>query len=226
MFKSDWEEKKYSRHSKNKPSFSSTLLDQIYRSIDDHDDDDHHKFKTSSKSKTTISWPEDNFFFKYSQTIKPVRTSSSSAPAASAKCREDDHDMIKFKSKILKKVKQPISPGGRLTTFLNSLFHKKQLQPKNNNIGNHSDRAHKYCICSATNNIHINALMPGSLIHMSRQRKSTQKHHREEDEDEDLSDSSSDLFELDVFANDQLPVYETTRSKRTDHATVPRFNIP
>ncbi|XP_075487941.1 protein BIG GRAIN 1-like B [Primulina tabacum] len=343
------------RHSKNKPSFSSTLLDKIYRSIDANaddfnpkkeaqngfsrfvkttcstDDEDHDKF--TAKRRPTL-FPEDNDFLFFSSTTsassdssgalsssdteffgrvsclssqtrpKPIRTGLLENQAK--KCEDDTIKLKSRASKIyanFRKVKQPISPGGRLTSFLNSLFHStngkkgKNLdpadcssvtsfsrsclskcpldKPRNGNgrtvrfnplsvVVDEDSRArgHK-SVCreisdkcrrpplplpeskSSVRDIkHIDqgkARDALSLRGFNSQRKDQSsvftKTRREEegidcDEDEDgsLSDSSSDLFELDnlnVFGNErfceELPVYETTRFDSTKRASVTRL---
>ncbi|XP_057432406.1 protein BIG GRAIN 1-like B [Lotus japonicus] len=201
-------ERRFLNESEN-PSFSSTLLDQIYRSIDQGDSD--MKFYTgktgekqsrvcvteehlSAKSSVSRDWKANNvvgtqgrqrmmqkernfhlgrqvhvhdqdalFFSSTSsssdsssgllsssspdiETLYGVRSRGSCfAPARPKPVRttvpekkhverqrhivsDDDDGLIKSKSRALKiynnlkKVKQPISPGGKLTSFLNSLF--------------------------------------------------------------------------------------------------------
>ncbi|XP_027333609.1 protein BIG GRAIN 1-like B [Abrus precatorius] len=180
------------------PSFSSSLLDQIYRSIDDAEKNTcqtnfythttmptnkhtttnanlrptqtHTNVKTDTKSKhrhfdhdqdvlffssTSISSDSSSTGFSSSDTEsisrasrfapKPVRTCSSFRSEKQGNrmfdglCRSsntqeeniavrDGEALIKSKSRALKiynnlkKVKQPISPGGRVSSFLNSLF--------------------------------------------------------------------------------------------------------
>ncbi|KAJ6947200.1 hypothetical protein NC651_001784 [Populus alba x Populus x berolinensis] len=186
------------RHQRQNPSFSSTLLDVIYRSIDESGSGEtmrkkheiNHGFKgeemtslqracmiekwmekkksrkdldsvlLNSSSSSSESSCGGGFSSSESESIssttsytmqrpKPVRTSISARPEKYQR-REDLHqtDMfqhhernyapnqkaksegsfVKTKSKALKiygdlkKVKQPISPGRRLASFLNSLF--------------------------------------------------------------------------------------------------------
>lgn len=175
----------------NPPSFSSTLLDEIYRSIDEKSDDLNgykgtassrraclvekwmekeaneiaaarklrsHQFlqesdtksahdsdviffsstSSSSDSSGALSSSDTEFFGSTGRSKppkvscfttgrpKPVRTGARSDPDRFTGVVGDD--LIKSKSRALriyanlKKVKQPISPGGRLTSFINSLF--------------------------------------------------------------------------------------------------------
>ncbi|KAJ1423398.1 hypothetical protein SESBI_12329, partial [Sesbania bispinosa] len=184
-------------HSKN-PSFSSTLLDKIYRSIDegdtkgpdmkfytegkkkqsriiaravekkqeqeltnanaslrcmtqmerksryDHHDQDALFFSSTSSSSDSssglLSSSDTESMYGVRSRVsscfapsrpKPVRTSVSEKKKHEERHIDDEEGLIKSKSRALKiynnlkKVKQPISPGGKLTTFLNSLFTTK-----------------------------------------------------------------------------------------------------
>ncbi|CAL9218921.1 unnamed protein product [Arabidopsis halleri] len=164
------------------PSFSSTLLDQIYRSIDDsstNSSSDLSMRKTKqnrgdetrvsanrrgtadgfNRSKNLIKTVEPVFFkhssssssdssgFSSSESDSFYRRSKSSPAISHPKpiratverferspqnhrlnSKQEHGSFLKTKSKALKiyselkKVKQPISPGGRLATFLNSIF--------------------------------------------------------------------------------------------------------
>ncbi|KAG7595195.1 hypothetical protein ISN45_Aa01g039080 [Arabidopsis thaliana x Arabidopsis arenosa] len=156
------------------PSFSSSLLDQIYRSIDDsstnsmrktkhqnrdeetrvsanrRDDFNRSKnvktiepvfFKHSSSSSSDssgFSSSESDSFYRRSKSSpaishpKPIRTTverfERSPQNHRLNSKQEHGSFLKTKSKALKiysdlkKVKQPISPGGRLATFLNSIF--------------------------------------------------------------------------------------------------------
>ncbi|XP_076938698.1 protein BIG GRAIN 1-like B [Bidens hawaiensis] len=165
-----------SKRFKDNPSFSSSLLDEIYRSIDqqqqtkfersqsrnicfqdDHDDDQRHAYfihnKTRQKPVTgrrSAADLETNSMRYTSFRLNSSSTSSSDIesvhgiqikprPIRTAVYQHDkQNDMqskgkfVKTKSKALKiysdlkKVKQPISPGGRLAAFLNSLFTNKK----------------------------------------------------------------------------------------------------
>ncbi|CAL9220766.1 unnamed protein product [Arabidopsis halleri] len=180
-----WEKPISSSHHRH-PSFSSTLLDQIYRSIDDssppplesikkkkhhhqqrnaslHEDREvspvyhrrsiaadfersrrktdflrHSNSNSSDSSGGGFSSSESDSFYGRSksssspppstrQQPKPIRTSPVDHSPPVQKPKELG-GFLRTKSKALKiysdlkKVKQPISPGGRLATFLNSLF--------------------------------------------------------------------------------------------------------
>ncbi|KAK9078377.1 hypothetical protein SSX86_002434 [Deinandra increscens subsp. villosa] len=162
------------------PSFSSSLLDEIYRSIDERDETtgekqssfsingyirndqsvQRHDFKTSSNrsvnssSSSSDSSSGGGFSSSEAESMHGIRVSSRPKPIRTGSNRHYDHNtreitqmntyqfedsqskqkqkhegkFVKTKSRAmkiygdLKKVKQPISPGGRLATFLNSIF--------------------------------------------------------------------------------------------------------
>lgn len=101
--------------------FSSSESDSVYAS------------KSSSSCYNTMQRP-----------IKPIRTSLSEKPAqldklnysCSTQKPKHENGFVKTKSRALKiygdlkKVKQPISPGGKLATFLNSLFTNASKKAK------------------------------------------------------------------------------------------------
>ncbi|CAH8293778.1 unnamed protein product [Eruca vesicaria subsp. sativa] len=178
-----WEKPRVSSsrdHHYRQPSFSSTLLDQIYRSIDDspplestrkkkqpHSLHQEHapifhrrsiaadfersrrtttssvfltySNSTSSDSSGFSSSESDSFYLRtnpppHTRQPNPIRTNTLIEKPSS---KQEHGSFLRTKSKALKiytdlkKVKQPLSPGGRLATFLNSLFtnaasnHKK-----------------------------------------------------------------------------------------------------
>ncbi|KAK1263657.1 hypothetical protein QJS04_geneDACA013448 [Acorus gramineus] len=186
-----------SNNNNNNPSFSSTLLDAIYRSIDGedffkcgntrrHDEEPARKMKPSepkprppvvvrrktSSTAATSSSSESSFGgFSSSDAesstlchgsgggdgggsmrLKPVRTGGAtaavrvekaesrvSASATTAAKKEMDggggsiRSRLRGASKIysdLKKVRPPVSPGGRLASFINSLFASSGNQRK------------------------------------------------------------------------------------------------
>ncbi|KAF8081426.1 hypothetical protein N665_0887s0013 [Sinapis alba] len=213
-----WEKPSSTRHHRN-PSFSSTLLDHIYRSIDDNSPplDSTKKKKlphedlletspdklifhrrsmgTRRTTTTTAAAAADSVFLRYSNSTssdsssglsssssssesdsfyvrskssaspppqpKPIRTSSGERPNS----KQELGGFLRTKSKALKiytdlkKVKQPISPGGRLATFLNSLFTtnastNNSKKPKKNSTSvlseTHSSSSSTTCCSSAS----------------------------------------------------------------------------
>ncbi|KAA0058497.1 protein BIG GRAIN 1-like B [Cucumis melo var. makuwa] len=177
------------RSRRDNPSFSSSLLDAIYRSIDESNSqpEDHLIFYTHNTTKhtilpATVSQDHESLKFRMIDTwidkkkkLRNIRdftlSSSSSSESSSTAGRrfssseteflsralhrptklkpkpkpiktntwpqteiitpnpKHDNGFVKSKSKAskiyhdLKKVKQPISPGARLASFLNSLFN-------------------------------------------------------------------------------------------------------
>ncbi|XP_022980659.1 protein BIG GRAIN 1-like B [Cucurbita maxima] len=327
------------RSRRENPSFSSSLLDAIYRSIDDSNvqGEDQLIFytqKTTTRTKQSISAAktEDHQTLQFQRAsmiknwmdnkkIKTVRdftvsTSSSSESSSTAGRRlssseseflsrtlhrpkpkpkpkpkpiktttwsqteiipnpNHENGFVKSKfraSKIyhdLKKVKQPISPGGRLANFLNSLFNggsPKAKQKISNTCSNNStnldyDAPRKSksqqgssSTCSSASSFSRSCLIktPSSRGNIKRSvrfcpvsvivdedcrpcghkmlhkleepigkkgKLETEEMKTEEDDEDDdrLSCSSSDLFELDNLSaigmeryRDELPVYETT----------------
>ncbi|XP_009147533.1 protein BIG GRAIN 1-like B [Brassica rapa] len=174
----------YRRRDHRHPSFSSSLLDQIYRSTDDSSDVSMRKKQNRAASldenrvclekillnrrktaddfavnrrKTAEINTVEPVFFKHSSSSSSdssgfsssesdsfyKRTRSSRSPPAihhhpkpirtAVERLERPNNKVKSKAlkmySDLKKVKQPISPGGRLATFLNSLFTGNTKKP-------------------------------------------------------------------------------------------------
>ncbi|KAL1532606.1 protein BIG GRAIN 1-like B [Salvia divinorum] len=328
------------KNDKNPPSFSSTLLDEIYRSIDAnadksdvykeaassrrtslvekwmekeakeraaaavrkkqqevdtkhvHDNDVVFFSSTSSSSDSSgaLSSSDTEFFSSASRSKpklscfmtrpKPVRTGTRPEPN---RVEGVEDDLIKSKSRALKiyanlkKVKQPISPGGRLTSFINSLFSnangKKSPSPSSRNLEPRDDKSSTACSSASSfsrsclskysprsrektrdgerrtvrfepvNEVADGGLRPyghknlcsedsgrfgrpplppvelkvGKKAEFIAQRQNSKRVDVSDNEEDCLSDSSSDLFELDHLALfgsnryiEELPVYETT----------------
>ncbi|KAI3771289.1 hypothetical protein L6452_02450 [Arctium lappa] len=195
----------YNHKSNKNPSFSSTLLDEIYRSIDAGDDDKqsgataveddegtaslrraflvekwmdiktltartrpssfHRKMydpfpltagSGSSSSESSYGWLSEQDGLCDSRSShkpscfakpKPIKTDAKKKHQKMELDYCSNHDqgstngsLIKSKARAFKiyanltKVKQPISPGGRLMTFLNSLFANGHVKkPKDSN---------------------------------------------------------------------------------------------
>ncbi|KAF5793424.1 putative protein BIG GRAIN 1 [Helianthus annuus] len=138
------------RSRKQKPSFSSTLLDVIYQSVDD----EHTKttrnrqtiegsknirdavflatgFETGSRYYSEFSSSEADRIYGFPTRLKPLRTSINEDGELNTNtsiCQKQLHEP-KAKSKAMKKIYRyikkgthPVSPGGRLARFLTSLF--------------------------------------------------------------------------------------------------------
>ncbi|XAR69953.1 hypothetical protein NMG60_11001739 [Bertholletia excelsa] len=133
------------------PSFSSSLLDEIYRSIDNRNDQ-YRRCKDGIVKKKLSNGGRLNARGHHNSVIKddadfpataksgsssfsgtrpePVRTSRLETLARGKNLEDprNEANLIKLKLRALtiyrnlKKVKQPISPGARLARFVNSLF--------------------------------------------------------------------------------------------------------
>ncbi|KAI3805335.1 hypothetical protein L1987_27616 [Smallanthus sonchifolius] len=290
-----WDKEK-SRRNKQKPSFSSSLLDEIYRSIDGGDEKFGEfklrkpKVETGSgggrlKSKTvaedegfrrvekwmgneTVRGPcslqefdqklvldNDPLFFSsgssssdssfgwYSEAeaVKPkpscfaplnrVKTSSRSGFKKQNDCDDDQTDdsgLIRSKAlkmyASLKSAKQPISSGGRLTTFISAIFtnaHSKKSEERKSKSTNVStcSSATSFSRSCLNKNPPPPTTFPWPRMEKPNLNEFLRKYNdkKMDDLDDVASDSSSDLFELDhlaMFKNDkyceELPVYETT----------------
>ncbi|KAK1416912.1 hypothetical protein QVD17_26031 [Tagetes erecta] len=188
------------------PSFSSSLLDEIYRSIDERPDNEsagnyrrtctekqrsysydrdvkrqgkdvrsvvdfkrsvHRSVNSSSSSSDSssgggFSSSETESVHCISSRPKPIRTSTNNEYNTRAKQmnmyqfedlqlkQKHEGKFVKTKSRAmkiygdLKKVKQPISPGGRLATFLNSIFTTNNTKNNTKNMKLSSSTAGSY----------------------------------------------------------------------------------
>ncbi|KAG9156762.1 hypothetical protein Leryth_025241 [Lithospermum erythrorhizon] len=190
------EEGKTRKHIKN-PSFSSVLLDEVFRSIDGDNqilnssarksinnvkcksfwDNHYDSFTSTSRSSSSDSCFSSGHSFSseaeyssvpYNKSSKPIRGATNDIVPPRPHRRQDsfhlrtqdsyhkkcnnisqssnkntDNLMIKSKSRAmkiysnLKKIKQPISPGGRLSSFIFSLFssdNSKKMKNKNDGV--------------------------------------------------------------------------------------------
>ncbi|KAH0895157.1 hypothetical protein HID58_057586, partial [Brassica napus] len=270
------------------PSFSSTLLDQIYNSIDSSSLSDVSMRKKQNRAVEEIekilvnrrAVPGDSVRSRNLKTAEPVfsKHSSSSSSSDSSGLSSSSSDSFyrrsrsppeiphpkpirttverrerpndnnnKVKSKALemysdlKRVKQPNSPGGRLATFLNSIFTGNTKKP--NKTATSSSTT-----CSSASSFSKSCLSKTPSSSEKLKRRVMEENRRvieaakelirtyqknkdvvniigkeEEDDDEDDDDdgascASSDLFELDHLSvigigsyREELPVYETTR---------------
>ncbi|XP_055820095.1 protein BIG GRAIN 1-like A [Solanum dulcamara] len=197
----------------------------------------------SKPIRTCISTNQEKFDHKH-QYPKDLNFYDSSLAKEKPKYDEDSFNKAKSRAlkiyRELKKVKQPISPGGRLSSFLNSLFTngKKAKIPSNDDEERKLKSANNASTCSSfsrsclSNNIINNTPCGHKNLDMDQQNVEAIKgininyvnedhqlkfHKNIEVEDEDdgegASCASSDLFELDIFSSIGLmgfPVYETT----------------
>ncbi|KAK4373831.1 hypothetical protein RND71_004508 [Anisodus tanguticus] len=185
---------------------------------------------------------------------KPIRTSNQEkfynhqypkglnfydSSQAKEKPKHDDDGFKKTnKSRDLKKVKQPISPGGRLSSFLNSLFtngkktktlsndeEKKMKSANASTCSSASSFSTRSCLSKNINrndlemdqqNVEAVKSINRNFVHEDHKlkfHKNLEVIEEYEDEDDGASCASSDLFELDnLFSIGlmELPVYETT----------------
>ncbi|MFS7942604.1 putative protein BIG GRAIN 1 [Helianthus anomalus] len=221
--------------SRRYPSFSSTLLDEIYRSIDEEEE----SIPSGTKSRNTCfeddderrraclveEWIENKAATAAASTArgslnlnmkpKPIRTcvyQHDKQQRIVYGQAADSQTKSKFTKKALKILKHPISPGGRLATFLNSLFtnnkpnsRKSSASPSclTNGFNPHNNQENKLNL-KYDNNISENLF-----------KNYKNKVEKESDDGGSSSDSSSDLFELHNISahlyRDELPVYETTQ---------------
>lgn len=140
----------------------------------------------------------------------------------------------------LKKTKQPISPGGRLASFLNSLLMKSKkstcsVSGQTATCPSSASSFSRSCFNKTTSSLsppsgdgvrRMVRLYPVSVIVNEEDKKKKSdlsfrdfpiSDEEEDDDDDAASDSSSDLFELDHLVvlgrerySEELPVYETT----------------
>ncbi|GJT82287.1 BIG GRAIN 1-like protein A [Tanacetum coccineum] len=200
------------------PTFSSTLLDVIYQSIDERQD---KRQSIDNVARRTC-----------------IRENECNDVQVNEKL---DSKFVKTKSKAmkiygyLKQGNKPISPGGRLTSFLASLFSNEKakkyskstisctcrhveviiplnMKPKSKSSTSAFSR-NKTTPCGVRKTVRFNIINECSEVINNH---NNVKH--DDDDDDDMSCSSSDLFELDNLSDigidtlcmQELPLYETT----------------
>ncbi|XP_047979526.1 protein BIG GRAIN 1-like A [Salvia hispanica] len=251
---------------RNTPSFSSSLLDEICRSIDDKPqpqtasfsrvekwiENDRTLFRRRPRCDNTVFPDTDPSIFTAANCPRPIRTGDRDRDLfhEERNIASSTENLVKSKSRAmriyanLKKMKQPISPGARLTTFLTSIFNRNKSKrgdrshppppplesPVNTRCSTKSPagiRINKNDLTRASVN-YVDALprasdrrppLPPNAFQNGAPTKYTRYERDEEESDGDgISESSSDLFELDhssLFGIrdrlcEELPVYETT----------------
>ncbi|XP_074332069.1 protein BIG GRAIN 1-like A [Apium graveolens] len=186
-------------------------------------------YGVSSRSSTTTYRP------------KPIRTNTDSnkTPHVGKPSQESEGAVKRSKLKALKiyrdlkNVKQPISPGAKLASFLNSLFNTGGNVKKGKTSGAMSSNASPACStsrsCLSKTPSTRGKLSDSGTKRMKKQSveksardlmKNYERPVESEDDDDAASYASSDLFELDSLHNcginvrgnymEELPVYETT----------------
>lgn len=144
------ERNRYICQTEKNPSFSSTLLDIIYRSIDEKDNEEPVMYRKSAAYFKNSSIRNESNSFNFNSNIDSryrsrFQSTESTPKPKPIRTRNDEHNECKHKLDDLKpdsnfmktkksrammkkiysylnKGKQPISPGARLSTFLISLF--------------------------------------------------------------------------------------------------------
>ncbi|GFP91368.1 hypothetical protein PHJA_001280800 [Phtheirospermum japonicum] len=242
---------------RNTPSFSSTLLDEIYNSIDGseqkanglkmfdekplrkqsnfsnlRDEESTAKVKVAVRRRISLMseleksalQERDLLFFSStnanasdslssefinSKKIKSKATSSCFVlPDDHRRSKTENDSTTKAKSTVynkvyanLRKVKQPISPGGKLTSFINSLFEKKSKKGGDKVVQQEDPSVSMRDGMQRTVRFHHNGKPPPPEAAMANHVfKSTMFRGIQDgggDDDDDFSDASSDLFELD-----------------------------
>ncbi|KAK4713727.1 hypothetical protein R3W88_019634 [Solanum pinnatisectum] len=277
---SSWEKPIIRPHQRRKtPSFSSSLLEAIYHSIDEskeeleeeeeeekHEEYKHVRNKKKNDQDEIVSlrrailiekWMES---YKYTQSSGHFSSDSSSSTESSMfsssetetrsintlprptiqarrsekvvtfstettttpKC-EGGGRFTRTKSKALKMVKQPISPGGKIANFLNSIFNSRNMKknhhedwrksrsvndsttssclnktPSSTSRSNKSKRSVRFCPVTVIVNEDCQPCGHKSIYKNEEPKHQYRGFYKDEDEDEDdgRSCASSDLFEL------------------------------
>ncbi|CAA0814235.1 Unknown protein [Striga hermonthica] len=264
------------RHRRRAPSFSSTLLEAIYRSIDDPEKNfsgPHarhgparvdHEIKSLrraikiEKSHTATSRRQPSSSHSGSSTDSSIFSSSETEPSSARNPKLWPTNTIRAEPatpkresrftrtmsralKIygdLKKDKDPGSPGGRIASFLNSIFSPRRSSwapeecgpvGKSRSVKDPSSclnrnridvdkptRAVRFCHVSAVLDEDSRASGPGRFIMKGTDGRTRSRGCRDDAEsDDDRSCASSDLFELENIGRagiygEELPVYGTT----------------
>ncbi|KAL7136824.1 hypothetical protein ABFS83_10G055800 [Erythranthe nasuta] len=284
-------ERQTPKHRRKTPSFSSSLLDAIYLSIDEpgcaaaagqhhQQSEDFVHLRTSSRRNNAAhfedeiqslrraimveKWMENHTTPAAAAAVPRRRLSSNSGTSSdssilSSSSETDssvlsrssssskNHLYTRTKSKAikiygeLKKVKEPISPGGKIVNFFNSIFSPRNPKQKQTTVEEWSSSIRKSrsmrdppttsskpcliknpssSICNKSkrsvkfdeNEYSVNASMPSVKSRVIK--KSVELFENESDGD-DMSCASSDLFELENIGSygEELPVYGTTSIK-------------
>ncbi|KAE8664367.1 ankyrin repeat-containing protein [Hibiscus syriacus] len=126
---------------RDNPSFSSTLLEKIYRSIDDGETktEDLEGYSTSISSDSSsgeVSFSSSDtesmyctktkapscFVRPWPKLVKTRVSATAAQPDKILKTEKRAAEKIYCYSKKAKQRQPPVSPGGRLSSFINSLF--------------------------------------------------------------------------------------------------------
>ncbi|XP_057768191.1 protein BIG GRAIN 1-like A [Salvia miltiorrhiza] len=217
------------------PSFSSSLLDAIYRSIDETNAS--HTRNAATKVEDDIEslrraiviekWIEKQYSMprhlasnSASSTDSSVFSSSETDSRGSPKTSKPKREA----RKTSKKVKEPISPGAKISNFFNSIFSPRNFKSTDEWSSMRKSRSMKDTTTTYTRScLTKNASSrPKRSVRFSQDefavgsqfiKKNIDSfrhyHHESERDFDDMSCASSDLFELQNI-EEELPVYETT----------------
>ncbi|KAL9153985.1 hypothetical protein ABFS82_10G084100 [Erythranthe guttata] len=292
-------ERQTQKHRRKTPSFSSSLLDAIYLSIDEpgcaaaaasqphQQSEDFVHLRSNTRRNNAAHFEDEIASLRRAITVEkwmenhtttttvvaaaaaaavPRRRISSNSGTSSdssilssssetdssvlsrSSSSSKNHLYTRTKSKAmkiygeLKKVKEPISPGGKIVNFFNSIFSPRNPKQKQTTVEEWSSSirksrsmrdppttSSKSCliknpsssICNKSkrsvkfdeNEYSVNSSMPSVKSRLIK--KSVELFENESDGD-DMSCASSDLFELEnigSYGGEELPVYGTTSIK-------------
>ncbi|XP_012851107.1 PREDICTED: uncharacterized protein LOC105970829 [Erythranthe guttata] len=232
-------ERQTQKHRRKTPSFSSSLLDAIYLSIDE---------PGCAAAAASQPHQQSEDFVHLRSNTRRNNAAHFEDEIASLRRAITNHLYTRTKSKAmkiygeLKKVKEPISPGGKIVNFFNSIFSPRNPKQKQTTVEEWSSSirksrsmrdppttSSKSCliknpsssICNKSkrsvkfdeNEYSVNSSMPSVKSRLIK--KSVELFENESDGD-DMSCASSDLFELEnigSYGGEELPVYGTTSIK-------------
>ncbi|KAL8456617.1 hypothetical protein ACS0TY_033904 [Phlomoides rotata] len=125
------------RQRRKTPSFSSSLLDAIYHSIDEKQEA-HRRRNNAPQVEEEIEslrraimvekWMENYTNLNSSNHMIPSLSASSTDSSIFSSSETDSSLLPKPRKEILKKAKDPISPRARIANFLNSIFSPRNLK--------------------------------------------------------------------------------------------------
>ncbi|KAK6773373.1 hypothetical protein RDI58_028611 [Solanum bulbocastanum] len=156
--------------------------------------------------RTCISTNQEKFDHKH-QYPKDLNFYDSSLSKENSK--HDEDDFKKTKSRALKEIKQPISPGGRLSNFLSSLF----TNGKKAKISSNDEDKKSKSTCSSCGhkklemdqqNVEAIKGINRNYVHEDHLKFHKNIEDEDDDYDEGASCASSDLFEIDIFSSIEL----------------------
>ncbi|KAL3830020.1 hypothetical protein ACJIZ3_018822 [Penstemon smallii] len=243
---------------KTSSSFSSSLLDTIYNSTDTAESEQQQKNTRFCSSQIEQEIENLRRAIKIEKWMEHHNTtprhfpshSSSSADSSLFSSSETESPVSKFTTRFaktksralkiygdLKRVKEPISPGGKISNFLNSIFSPKTLKKNNMSSISKSRSMKDTTISRSCLNKSPSSFCTVSTIILDEDKIDTFRvcegkkvkrnefrdlYERESDLDDNKSCASSDLFELENIGrvgfgayeyDEELPVFGTTSFK-------------